>query len=59
MEEEEFTTVRISKRNKDRLDGLGKKCDTHDDIICRMMDVISENNIDINISKRKKHGSSR
>ncbi|MFH0832850.1 MAG: hypothetical protein V1900_03975 [Candidatus Aenigmatarchaeota archaeon] len=56
---EEFTTIRVSKKNKERLDEIGKKADTHNDIISRLMDIIEEDKIDINNVKRKKHGSTR
>ena len=48
-----FTTIRISKKNKLRLDDLGKKCDTHDDIIARMIDDVSLE------KKRKVYGKTK
>ena len=45
---EEFTTIRISKKNKKKLDELGKKTDTHDDILCRIFSRIEDNMIEVN-----------
>jgi len=50
---EEFTTIRISKKNKKKLDELGKKTDTHDDILCRIFSCIENNSIDVNGNNHK------
>ena len=50
---EEFTTIRISKKNKKKLDELGKKTDTHDDILCRIFSSIENNSIDVNGNNKK------
>ena len=51
---EEFTTIRISKKNKKKLDELGKKTDTHDDILCRIFSSLENNSIDVNGNNNKK-----
>ena len=51
---EEYTTIRISKKNKKKLDELGKKTDTHDDILCRLIEAVENNSIDVNDNKNSK-----
>ncbi|MDH5482871.1 MAG: hypothetical protein OEY22_08335 [Candidatus Bathyarchaeota archaeon] len=38
----DFTTIRISKKMRDKLKALGKKGETYDEIIERMFTVLEE-----------------
>ena len=40
----EFTTIRIKKVQKKKLDDMGKKSDTHADIVDRLIDYFEKNN---------------
>ena len=35
---DEKTTIQLSLKTKDRLDKIGLKKDTYDDIVCRLLD---------------------
>ncbi|MBI2578296.1 MAG: hypothetical protein HYW26_01150 [Candidatus Aenigmarchaeota archaeon] len=50
------TTIRISRDNRKRLNDLGRKADTYDDILGRLLDYIEKEGIDfneLNNSKKK------
>lgn len=46
MSEDEFTTIRISKKNKERLGNLGTVNDDFDSVLTRLLD-------DVDAKKRK------
>ena len=51
------TTIRISKENRKRLNDVGRKSDTYDDIIGRLLDYVEKNGItfeQLNGKRRKK-----
>lgn len=56
---DEITTIRLTKKTKTRLDEIGKKSETHDDIVNKLLDSyekdLLENN-ERNSEKRKKNG---
>ena len=39
-------TIKVSQETKDKLDELGSKKETYDDIICRLINVYYESGVD-------------
>ncbi len=49
-----FTTIRITKEKKRKLDDMGKKSDTHDDIVGKLIENFEKNHK----KKRNNNGAS-
>lgn len=46
MEENEITTIKISRKTRSRLGEIGNKDETFDDIVGRLLDLYEEHCID-------------
>ena len=49
----EITTVKVTKRTRDRLAELGNKKETYDEIINRLIEFYKQNSIDKTIQNRR------